>query len=130
VRITKVVVFFTTNPTKLVLHFAEFSTIFYTFYKFLKICNTIEDVHLRLDPITFQSLTHIPLDCTKLPGKTWGLAMPPLAVGAVRLRQFWRASGTPGLASGWARLGAHLGRRGGRGLHGGSPTRTRGGGRR
>jgi hypothetical protein len=43
-RITKVVVFFTTNPKKLVLQFSEFSTIFYTFYKFLQICNTIEDV--------------------------------------------------------------------------------------
>jgi hypothetical protein len=32
-RITKVVVFFTTNPTKLVLHFSEFSTILYEFYK-------------------------------------------------------------------------------------------------
>jgi hypothetical protein len=32
-RITKVVGLFTTNPTKLVLHFSEFSTIFYGFYK-------------------------------------------------------------------------------------------------
>jgi hypothetical protein len=36
VRITKVVVFITTNPKKLVLHVSEFSTIFYTFYKFLQ----------------------------------------------------------------------------------------------
>jgi hypothetical protein len=50
VRITKVVVFFTTNPRKLVLQFSEFSTIFYTFYKFLQICNTIEDVLLHRDP--------------------------------------------------------------------------------
>jgi hypothetical protein len=33
-------------------------------------------------PITFQSLTHIPLDCTKLPRKTWGLAIGTLALGS------------------------------------------------
>jgi hypothetical protein len=32
--ITKVVVFCATNPTKLSLHFSEFSTNFYAFYKF------------------------------------------------------------------------------------------------
>jgi hypothetical protein len=30
---TKVVVFFTRNPTKLGLHFSEVSTVFYDFYK-------------------------------------------------------------------------------------------------
>jgi hypothetical protein len=32
-------------------------------------------------PRAFQSVTNVPLDCTKLPEKTWGLAMPPLAMG-------------------------------------------------
>jgi hypothetical protein len=32
-RITKVVGYFTVNPTKLVLHFSDFSTILYGFYK-------------------------------------------------------------------------------------------------
>jgi hypothetical protein len=32
-RITKVVVEFTTDPTKLVLHFYDFSVIFYAIYK-------------------------------------------------------------------------------------------------
>jgi hypothetical protein len=50
VSITKVVVFSTTNPTKLSLNFSEFSTIFYAFYKFLQIGYTIEDVTLRLGP--------------------------------------------------------------------------------
>jgi hypothetical protein len=40
-RITKVVVFFTSNPTKLGLHFSEFSTIFYAIYKILQNSNTI-----------------------------------------------------------------------------------------
>jgi hypothetical protein len=48
--ITKVVVFLTVNPTKSVLHFYEFSTIFYAFYKFLQKGYTIEDVSLRLGP--------------------------------------------------------------------------------
>jgi hypothetical protein len=42
VSITKVVGFFTENPTKLSLHFSEFSTIFYAFYKFQQIGYTIE----------------------------------------------------------------------------------------
>jgi hypothetical protein len=50
VSITKVVVFFITNPTKLVLHFSKFSTIFYAFYKFLQKGYTIEDITLRLGP--------------------------------------------------------------------------------
>jgi hypothetical protein len=41
--ITKVVGFSTTNTKKLSLHFSEFSTIFYAFYKFQKIGYTIED---------------------------------------------------------------------------------------
>jgi hypothetical protein len=49
-RITKVVGFFTTNPTKLSSHFSEFATIFYAFYKFLQMECTIEDVTLRLGP--------------------------------------------------------------------------------
>jgi hypothetical protein len=32
-RITKVVGYFTTNPTKLVLHFCDFSVMFYAIYK-------------------------------------------------------------------------------------------------
>jgi hypothetical protein len=50
VRITKVVVFLTTNPTKLVLQFFELFMIFYTFYKFLQNCVTIEDALLYRDP--------------------------------------------------------------------------------
>jgi hypothetical protein len=48
--ITKVAVFSTKTPRKLVLHFSEFSTIFYAIYKFLQKGYTIEDVSLRLGP--------------------------------------------------------------------------------
>jgi hypothetical protein len=50
VRITKVVLFSTMNPTKLDLHFSELSKIFYTFYKFQKFPNTIGDILLRGGP--------------------------------------------------------------------------------
>jgi hypothetical protein len=53
-------------------------------------------------PITFQSLTHIPLDCTKLPGKTWGLAMPPLAVGGSAAPA---NSGEPAALPAWQAVG-------------------------
>jgi hypothetical protein len=48
--IKKVVVFSTTNPTKLVWHFSEISTIFYAFYKLQQKGYTIEDITLRLGP--------------------------------------------------------------------------------
>jgi hypothetical protein len=129
--VTKVVVFFTTNPTKLVLQFSEFSTIFYTFYKFLQICNTIEDVLLRRDPYNFSKSHSYTPRLHKTPQIDLGACNATFGRGGRRSSgQFRRAGGTPRLASGRARLGAHLGHRGGRGLRGGSPTRTRGGGRR
>jgi hypothetical protein len=50
VSITKVAGFFTANPTKLTLHFSEFSTILYEFYKIQQITTTIEDSLLRPGP--------------------------------------------------------------------------------
>jgi hypothetical protein len=50
VSITKVVVLFTMNPTKFVLYFSKFSTIFYVFHKFQQNGYTIEDALLRLGP--------------------------------------------------------------------------------
>jgi hypothetical protein len=47
---TKVVVFSTMNPTKLVLNFSEFSTIFYGIYKNQQIEFTIEVAILRWGP--------------------------------------------------------------------------------
>jgi hypothetical protein len=48
--ITKGVGFFTTNPTKLSLHFSKFSTIFYTIYKILQNSSTIWDSLLPQGP--------------------------------------------------------------------------------
>jgi hypothetical protein len=49
-RITKVVEYFTTNPTKLVLQFSYFSMIFYEIYKNQENCNTIGDTLLQKTP--------------------------------------------------------------------------------
>jgi hypothetical protein len=49
-RITKVVRFFTTNPTKVILNFYDFSRIFYGFYKILQMTNTIEVTALQSAP--------------------------------------------------------------------------------
>jgi hypothetical protein len=114
VSITKVVVLFTTNPTKLSLHFSEFSMIFYTFYNFQHIGYTIEVPFCTGVLRTFYCLTDTPLVCTKHPRETWPLATPPLAVGAARLagiRRDWRRS-RPG--EGRGRPHAHLGSGGGR----------------
>jgi hypothetical protein len=43
-RIIKVVGYFTMNPTKLVLHFSDFSVIFYEIYKNQEMAITIEVV--------------------------------------------------------------------------------------
>jgi hypothetical protein len=81
VSITKVVLFFATNPTKLSLHFSKFSTNFYAFYNFCKRGFTIEDsIHTEV-PGIFYSLTDRSLVCTKHPTKKFGLAIGPLAMG-------------------------------------------------
>jgi hypothetical protein len=61
----------------------------------------------------------MPLDYTEHPGKNWGLAILPLSMGGRGWPESGEASGAPGRGKGRARLGAHLWRRGGRGLSGG-----------
>jgi hypothetical protein len=81
VSITKVVVLFTSNPTKMVLHFSEIPTISYAIYKFQQFANTIE-VYFRTRVLRIlYSLTDMPLVCTKLPTKNSGLLIGPLAMG-------------------------------------------------
>jgi hypothetical protein len=50
VRIIKVVVFSIVNPKKLVLHFSEFSTNFYRFYKFLQKVKHYFRTHFQAGP--------------------------------------------------------------------------------
>jgi hypothetical protein len=99
--ITKVVVFLTVNPTKSVLHFYEFSTIFYAFYKFLQKGYTIEDVSLRLGP--------------------WKDSGPrnwvPRPTGRRARRKSAGSGGAPGRGTARGRVHAHLGPIGCRGWH-------------
>jgi hypothetical protein len=83
--ITKVVVFFTMNPEKLVLQLSEFSTIFYAFYKFLQKVFPIEDPSFNRVPRNIPRLTDRPLICTKHPARRSRLAIEPLAMGGGRL---------------------------------------------
>jgi hypothetical protein len=110
VRISKVVVFFTMNSTKLVLKIFDFSTIFYTFYKFLQICNTIEDVLLRRGPYNF-SKSHA---CTprlhQTPRKDLGACNWVLGRGRRRARRNSDSSGgSPGRGMTVGCVHAHLG---------------------
>jgi hypothetical protein len=90
------------NPKKLVLHFSEVSTIFYTFYKFLQKWNTIEVEHLRRGP------------CKELELRNW----VPWPWKAAAPAEFLRAGRAPGRGGGGAWPHAHLGRGGVRGLSG------------
>jgi hypothetical protein len=56
----KVVVFSTTNPEKLDLHFYEFSTILYGFYKFLQKVNTIPEHLFTQAPRSLRCLQRYP----------------------------------------------------------------------
>jgi hypothetical protein len=99
VSITKVVVLFTTNPTKLSLHFSEFSTIFYAFYIFLQMEYTIEDVTLRRGPRK------------DLGPRNW----VPRPTGRWACR---KSGGAPGQVKVRGRVHAHLGSIGSRGWGG------------
>jgi hypothetical protein len=54
---------FTTNPTKLSLHFADFSMILYEFYNILQNSNTIGDPLLHRVLGKVRDLTNMPLVC-------------------------------------------------------------------
>jgi hypothetical protein len=97
VSITKDVVLITRNPTKLALHFSEFSTIFYAFYKSLQKEYTIEDASLLLGP------------WKEIGTRNW----VPRPWEAVAPAKFRRAGCAPGRGSGGARPHAHLGPEGG-----------------
>jgi hypothetical protein len=84
-RITKVVGCFTTNPTKLVLHFSDFSVIFYAIYKNQKTHFTILVALLQGGP--WKDLGF----CNVAPGRGW-----PARVGQIPAsrRRAWPGKGT------------------------------------
>jgi hypothetical protein len=110
VRITKVVVFTTVNPTKLVLYFSEFYTIFYTFYKNQQNCNTIEDVVLRLGPCNFSESHTSALRSHKTPRKDLGVSNGVPGRGRRRARRnSGSSSGSPDWGTTVGCVHAHLG---------------------
>jgi hypothetical protein len=71
--ITKVVVLFTRNRTKFGLHFSEFSTIFYGFYKIQHLHLDLEETVLRTGPRISQTGPRGgKLDCNWVPGAIAG----------------------------------------------------------
>jgi hypothetical protein len=82
----KVVVFFTTVPTKFSLKFSECSTNFYAFYKIQPKGCTIEDTTLRLGPRK------------EMRAHNW-VPRPWEAAGSPEIRRLWRRS-RPGKGSG------------------------------
>jgi hypothetical protein len=106
------------------MHFFIFLRFSRDFARIIKVTILLKLLFFNETPGCFPGLTHMPLDCTKLPGKTQSLAMRPLAKGAVRLRPILanRRRSRPGKWSGstissprtqgWPKLGRGNRRRG------------------
>jgi hypothetical protein len=95
-------VLLTGSLEKLSLQFFEFSRGFTRFSNL----NTLLKMHFCAGvPRSFSSFTIMPLDYTEHPGKNWGLAILPLAVGAARLAGIRRGRrrSRPGKGSGSTR---------------------------
>jgi hypothetical protein len=105
-RITKVVEFFTTNPTKLSLPFSVFSTIFYAFYKNQLNGFTIGDSLLHRGPWKVLDSYKYALGSRKTPRELWIPCNVVLGGGGRCGR--WnsgevRRRGRPGTGEGWPR---------------------------
>jgi hypothetical protein len=111
VRITKVVGFHSMNPEKLVWHFSEFLQFSRDFLlHWTNLQENLHSFHYR-QVLKFTQNTLLRSRTLQLGPWTWGRRGSG---------QFRRAGGAPGLASGWARPGAHLGSTGGRSWDGGA----------
>jgi hypothetical protein len=105
-------VFFTRNPTKLSLHFYDFSIIFYAFYKNQQICFTIGDPVLRVGPWKELGIHNYAPGSHKTPWNKSNLAIGSSAKGAA-----WPAGSRRGRCRSrpgkrWGGTRAHLGARG------------------
>jgi hypothetical protein len=97
------------NPTKLVLKFSEFSTIFYTFYKILQSCITIEDGICHRDPCKESR------KCNWVPRPWEAVRLRPIPASRRRSRpgKQWGATVGSPRVDGWSELGRRGCRRGG-----------------
>jgi hypothetical protein len=102
VSITKVVVFFTKNPKKLVLHFSEFSKILYGFYKIQPKVKHYFRTHFQAAPRIFSKGYKYTLAAQMDPWKDLGTRnwVPRRRPAPVRPK-----SGEPAARSGRARAG-------------------------
>jgi hypothetical protein len=103
-RITNVVVFFTTNPTKLVFHFCEFPKILYGFYKFLQKVKHYWSYSFALRPLEVSAdLQPCTYFAQNSPDKTQTLQCRPWALAGGGPAKFRRTAGRgrPGAGGGW-----------------------------
>jgi hypothetical protein len=91
------------NPTKLVWHFSELSTIFCAIYKNQQNCNTVDVTVFCCGPGSFCRFTTMPLLCTKLPKKSQTLQCRPRAPAGGGPAKFRRTAGRgrPGAGGDW-----------------------------
>jgi hypothetical protein len=91
----KVIGFFTTNPTKLGLHFSDFCTIFYGFYKIQPNFLLLKFPLYTGVPGLLCRFTTMPSIHTKHPGKKEGDAMWSLRMEGGAVRRNWAAPAVP-----------------------------------
>jgi hypothetical protein len=129
---TKVVLLFTRNPTKLGLHFSDFSTIFYRIYKIQQITYTIE-VTFCIGPLrSLRSLQKCPRFALRPSERLGTLQCSPRAPAGSGPAKFRRTGGRgrPGAGGEWPAgpwgsilvLGLGRGTTGGRGRRSGAVT--------
>jgi hypothetical protein len=99
---------FTRNPTKLGLHFSNFSTIVYRFYKIQpKVKYYLRNQLFKQAPGTFQYFTDMPLIHKNIPGKIGEPAIGSLGTRRRSSPESGKASGAPGRKGGGAGSRAH-----------------------
>jgi hypothetical protein len=136
VSITKVVEFFTTNPTKLSLHFSEFSTIFYGIYKIQPKVKHYLRTNFHRGPWKFLQIHNHTLTLHKTPPEiSQTLQCSPRAPAGGGPAKFRRTGGRDRPGAGGERpsgpwdsipvLGLGRGTTGGRGRRSGAVTATR-----
>jgi hypothetical protein len=101
--------FFTTNPTKLSLHFSDFSTIFYGLYKILQNSNTIWDSLLHWGPGISAGSQRCPYFADKTSEVFLTSQCRPWGVGWRGSPEFRRSGGRGRPGTGGWRSGERLG---------------------
>jgi hypothetical protein len=91
------------------LHFCEFSTIFYAFYKFQQFTTTIEDSLCTGTPRNIQNVTAMPCHALKSLQRKGITQLGPRPWGRRGSADSGETGGTPGRARAWGGVHAHQG---------------------